>query len=156
MDAPKGRYRVEEKDGRLVVIDTAAEAPLKARRVSPSAGPPGPGGPASPPSPNLFDRLGRLLLNLVVDRWDEQGRAVVAWAWEENGRPRRWDAALDPGRQRRLGRAMLAFAAFPLVILLSVFGSVGLLWLLVPVLPAGLWGVWSVVRLQRETGARGD
>ncbi|HEX8481178.1 MAG TPA: hypothetical protein VF650_04685 [Allosphingosinicella sp.] len=162
MDAPKGRHRVEEKDGRLVVIDNATGSSL-----SPPAPPAPPAPGAARPSPvrprgrsegppNLLDALGRLLLHLVVDHWDEQGRAVVAWAWEENGRARRWDAALDPGRQRRLGRALLAFAAFPTVILLSVFGSFGLLWLLILVLPASLWGVWSVVRLQRETGARDE
>jgi hypothetical protein len=157
MDAPKGRYRVEEKDGRLVVIDTATGS---------SVSPPPPGAPGRAPAPprgafrseagapNLFDRLGRLLLHLAVDHWDERGRAVVGWQWEENGRSRRWDAALDAGQQRRLGRALLAFASFPLVILLSTFGSFALLWLLAAAVPAALWGLWSVVRLQRETGGR--
>jgi hypothetical protein len=155
MDAPKGRYRVVEKDGRLVVIDDATESPMS----SPAVASPGigrrPAAPAAPLPPAGAGRLARLLLRLVVDRWDEGGRAIVGWEWEENGRKRRWDAALDAAQQRRLGRALLAFASFPLVILLSVVGSFVLLWLLVLALPATFWGAWSVTRLQRETGARG-
>ena len=90
MDAPKGRYRVEEKDGRLTVIDTVTGAPASA--VSPPARPgvapthrPGP----VPAPTGLADRYARLLLGLVVTRWDPEGRAVLAWQWEQNGRKRR-------------------------------------------------------------------
>lgn len=153
MDAPKGRYRVEEKDGRLTVIDTATGAP-----ASPVAGPPTPGAaPSNRPGtisspPGLFNRYGRLLLSLVVSRWDEQGRAVVAWQWEQNGRKQRWDAALGPSEQRRLGRALAAVSAFPLFVLLTIFAGPGLIWLLLPLaLPAAFWGVWSIMRLKRDT-----
>ncbi|HEX9965642.1 MAG TPA: hypothetical protein VGB04_11740 [Allosphingosinicella sp.] len=157
MDAPKGRYRVEEKDGRLIVIDTVSGSPVSPQMPRPGEGPGVPAHPAGPLTrpPGLIDRLGRALLHLTVSRWDEQGRAVVAWEWEENGRKRRWDAALDPGQQRRLGRALLAAATFPLVILLSILGGFEMLWLLTIAGPAILWGVLAVVRLQRETGARG-
>jgi hypothetical protein len=159
MDAPKGRYRVEEKDGRLVVVDTATGAPIVSPGHSPPGAPPGvpprPAGPVAPPPLGLADRVGALLLRLAVSRWDEEGRAVVAWEWEENGRKRRWDAALDPGQQRRLGRALLAAATFPLVILLSILLGFELLWLLTIAGPAVLWGILAVGRLQRETGARG-
>ena len=156
MDAPKGRYRVEEKDGRLVVIDTASGRPISPPGPPSSGAAPGRGGPIAPPPPGLADRLGRLLLHLAVSRWDEQGRAVVAWEWGENGRVSRWDAALDVRQQRRLGRALLAFAAFPLLVFLSIFGSPALLWPLMPLALAGtFWGVWSLVRLQRETRAPG-
>lgn len=152
MDAPKGRYRVEEKDGRLVVIDTATGAP--ASSVSPSAAPRAarPRGPtvvARPPGP--IDRYARLLLRLVVRRWDEEGRAIVAWEWEQNGRKQRWDAALGAAEQKRLGRALAGISAFPIIVLLSIFAG-PLPWLLLPVaLPATLWGVWTIARLQRET-----
>src|SRR5688500_3105918 len=113
MDAPKGRYRVEEKDGRLVVIDTVTGAP--ASSVTPPPGPrPAPGraqGAAEHPS-GLVDRYGRLLLGLVVNRWEADGRAIVAWEWEQNGRAQRWDAALGPAEQRRLGRALAAISSF--------------------------------------------
>jgi hypothetical protein len=156
MDAPKGRYRVEEKDGRLTVIDTATGAPAS------SVTPPRPGTPpplrpgivSSPPG--LVDRYGRLLLRLVVKSWDKEGRAVLAWEWEQNGRKQRWDAALGPSEQRRLGRALVAVSAFPLFVLLTIFAGAGLAWLLLPfALPAAFWGVWAIMRLRRETGMTG-
>jgi hypothetical protein len=148
MDAPKGRYRVEEKDGRLVVIDTATGA-----RAS-SPGPPPPRG--SDPvgrEPGLFDRLGRMILRLAVARWDEHGRAVIAWEWEENGKTKRWDAVLDPAQQRRLARALLAFLAFPIAVMLTILGGAGLVWPVVPIaFLSAFWAVWTIHRLRRQTG----
>jgi hypothetical protein len=156
MDAPKGRYRVEERDRRLVVIDTATGAP--ASPVSPApmprSGPAGAPGSAARPA-GLIDRYGRLLLRLVVKSWDSEGRAIVRWEWEQNGRKQSWEAALGPSEQRRLGRALAAITAFPIVVLLSIFGGSGP-WLLLPLaLPATMWGVWAINRLQRETGSGG-
>ena len=106
------------------------------------------GGPLFRP----IDRFGRLLLSLVVKRWDEEGRAVVAWEWEQNGLKKRWDAALGPAEQRRLGRALVAVCAFPLFVLFTIFAGAGLTWLLLPLaLPATFWGVWAIMRLKRET-----
>lgn len=156
MDAPKGRYRVEEKDGRLVVIDTATGAP--ASSVSPSPGPQA--APRREPAgfgrrPGLLDLYGRLLLRIVVNRWEPDGRAVIAWEWEQNGRTERWDAELGPAEQRRLGRALAAISAFPLFVLLSIFGG-SVFWPFLPfALPAAFWGVWAAMRLQRETGGSG-
>jgi hypothetical protein len=148
MDAPKGRYRVEEKDGRLVVIDTATGAPASA------PGPPPPrlgSGPVTQ-EPGLSDRLARLVLRLAVKGWDDQGRALVAWEWKEGEAVRRWDAVLDAG-QRRLGRALLAFAAFPITILLSIlFGALSAWPLIAAAFPASAWGVWTIQRLMAETG----
>jgi hypothetical protein len=158
MDAPKGRYRIEEKDGRLVVFDTATGS-----RLSPSfPSPPGtaPGAPPPPAggiarSPGIIDRIGRRLLSLTVSRWDEQGRAILAWEWEQNGHKRRWDAALDPAQQKRLGRAMVAFTAFPLFVLLTIGTGGSLLWLFPLALPATLWGIWAIIRLNHETNGGG-
>ena len=154
MDAPMGRYRVEEKDGRLSVIDTLTGAP--ASSVTP------PRGPAADPSrrsgamaepPGLVERYGRVLLGLVVNRWDSDGRAIVGWEWEQNGRRRRWDAALGLAEQRRLGRALAAVSAFPIFVLLTIVAGFGLALLLLPIaLPLSFWGIWSVIRLKRETG----
>lgn len=149
MDAPRGRYRVEEKDGRLTVIDTATGAP-----AAPVAAP----APARRPAtvsrpPGLLDRYGRLLLGLVADRRDGEGRAIVSWKWEQNGRTRRWDAALDPAQQKRLGRGLAAVSAFPVAVFLAIFAGPGLIWPLLPfALPAAFWGIWSIMRLKRETG----
>lgn len=152
MEAPKSRYRVEEKDGRLTVIDTATGAPASPVSPSPGTKPPrDPGVVSAAPGP--IDRYARLLLGLVVARWDEEGRAVLAWEWEENGRKRRWDAALGPSEQKRLGRALAAVSAFPIFVLLTIFAGSGAIWLLLPLaLPAAFWGVWSIMRLKRETG----
>lgn len=156
MDAPKGRYRVEEVDGRLVVIDTATGAPATSVTPSPTPRAGSPRGPAVIASPpGLIDRYGRMLLRLVVKSWDEEGRAVIAWEWEQNGRKRRWDATLGPAEQKRLGRALAGISAFPLVVLLSIFAG-PLPWLFLPfALPATFWGVWAIMRLQRETGTTG-
>lgn len=154
MDAPKGRYRVEEKDGRLTVIDTLTGAPASSvtPRPGPGAAPPHRPGAVSRP-PGLVERYGRLLLGLVVNRWDPDGRAVIGWQWEQNGRKQRWDAALGLAEQRRLGRALAAVSAFPIFVLLTIVAGFGLAWLLLPViLPLTFWGVWSVMRLKRETG----
>lgn len=156
MDAPKGRYRVVEKDGRLVVIDNLTGGPIPSSIAPPPARPgrpaASPAGPVAPAGPGLIDRAADRLLALAVREWDEQGRAVVAWKWEQNGREKRWDAALDAGQQRRLGRALFALCSAPLVPLLIVFGdaltaAVGAL-LAVPL--AG-WGAIRLHRLVRET-----
>jgi hypothetical protein len=156
MDAPRGRYRVEEKDGRLVVIDNVTGAPASPVAPSPrrQAPPPPPGAPAPPAG--LADRYGRLLLSLVVNRWDKEGRALVRWEWEQNGRKQRWDAALGPAEQRRLGRALAAISAFPLAVFLAILAGPGPLWLLFPfAFLATLWGIRSLMRLKRAT-AGGD
>lgn len=154
MDAPKGRYRVEEKDGRLTVIDTLAGAPASPAGPPGSAPPNRPGIVSSPPG--SVDRYGRLLLGLVVTRWDEEGRAILAWEWEQNGRRQRWDAALGPSEQKRLGRALAGISAFPLLVLLTIFAGFGLALFLLPLaLPAIFWGVRSIIRLRRETGTGG-
>jgi hypothetical protein len=159
MDAPRGRYRIEEKDGRLVVIDTATGAPASSvsTPAPPSPRPRAGHGPEAPARPQgLLDRYGRLLLALVVDRWDGNGRAVVKWEWEQNGRPRRWDAILEAPEQKRLGRSLAAVTAFPIAILLFIFAGSGLAWPILPfALAAVFWGVWSIVRLQRQTGSDG-
>ncbi|HEX8261451.1 MAG TPA: hypothetical protein VF547_01100, partial [Allosphingosinicella sp.] len=79
MDAPKGRYSVVEKNGRLVVIDNGTGAPLPST-VAPPPGPRGRAGPApatpiSDAGPGPVDRAADLLVALAARRWDPQGRA---------------------------------------------------------------------------------
>ena len=157
MDAPKGRYRIEEKEGRLVVTDTFTGAPVSSTPPSslPSRTSERGVGPVGAAPLGLLDRYGRLLLRLVVNRWDGQGRAVVAWRWEQNGRRRQWDASLGPAEQKRLSRALAAFSAFPVFVLAAIFAG-PVVWMLLPIaLAATFWGVWAVMRLTRETGSSG-
>lgn len=153
MDAPKGRYRVEEKDGRLTVIDTVTGAPATSVTEPHPPRPPGAPGAIERPA-GLLDRYGRLLLSLAVRRWDEKGRALVRWEWEQNGQSRRWHAALGSAEQRRFGRALAAVTAFPILVLLTIVGGPGF-WLLPIAFPLTVWGVWAITRLQRETDPGG-
>ena len=159
MDAPKGRYSVVEKDGRLVVIDNGTGAPIPSSVVPPAGRGPGlasPAGPVGGAGPGALDRVAGLLLALVVRRWDEQGRAVIAWEWQENGRTRRWDAALDSGEQRRLGRTLLLVAATPALLVLAMLTDTGLFGLaMLFAFPAMAWIVHSLRRLHRETNRPG-
>lgn len=161
MDAPKGRYRVVEKDGRLVVIDNETGAPLPSSIASPPtprarrAGPM-PASPVAPAGPGPLDRAADLLLALTAREWDSEGRAVIAWEWHESGKVKRWDAVLDEGQQRRLGRALLALLAAPVFLIFLVFVAgawfgLGLLLALPPLAWAGL----SLRRLYRETNDPG-
>jgi hypothetical protein len=149
MDAPKGRYSVVEKDGRLIVIDNGTGTPIRSPVAPPSR--PGRGG-VSPPDPGALDRAADLLLALAARKRDAQGRAVIAWEWRENGRVKRWDAILDEAQQRRLGRALLALFAAPALIVLLIFANGSLFGLgLIFALPPLAWGAFSLRRLYRET-----
>lgn len=158
MDAPKSRYRIVEKDGRLVVIDNATGAPVSPPPPRPAGAPrSGPGGPAPviASGRSAVDGAADFLLALVTREWDGEGRAVIAWEWKESGRTRRWDARLDTGQQRRLGRALLAVAAFPLAILIFILFDGSARWVGVALaLPPVVWGVVAVRRLQRETAGQ--
>ena len=159
MDAPKGRYRVVEKDGRLVVIDNATNVPL-----TPSIPPPRAASGASPGSrpaaagpvvagKGALDGAADALLALAVNRWDGEGRAVIRWRWKQNNQPRSWDALLDSSQQRRLGRALLCLAAAPLLFLALILAAQP--WLaFVADLPLLFWGVRAIGRLQSETAGQ--
>jgi hypothetical protein len=156
MDAPKGRYSVVEKDGRLVVIDNGTGTPIPSSVAPPPARPGrGASATASPVSgrdPGPIDRAADVLVALAAREWDDEGRAVIAWKWEQNGQKKRWDAALDERQQRRLGRALLALCA---VVLLPAFilfaGSAASALAVLFILPPAAWGAVSLQRLYRET-----
>jgi hypothetical protein len=157
MDAPKGRYRVVEKDGRLVVIDNETGSPLPSSIAPPPTVRPGrsaaaPAGPVAPAGPGPLDRAADFLLTLVVKQWDSEGRAVIAWESGERGKGSRWDARLDEAQQRRMGRALLALCAAPVFGLFFIFGdgaASGFGALLT--LPFVLWGAFALMRLRAET-----
>lgn len=155
MDAPRGRYSVVEKDGRLVVIDNGTGAPIPSSVAPPArAGRGGvsPAGPVSGAGPGAIDRAAAAMIALAAKQRDSQGRAVIAWEWRENGRIRRWDALLDETQQRRLGRALLALFAAPVLIVLLIFADVSLFGFgLLLILPPLAWGIVSLRRLHRET-----
>jgi hypothetical protein len=156
MDAPRGRYSVIEKDGRLVVIDNGTGTPIPSSLPPPPArsgrGAPASPGPVAGAGPAALDRAADFLLAIAVREWDSQGRAIVAWRWSESGKPKRWDAALDPRQQRRMGRALLALSLAPLSVLLFTFADdplIGVFAMAALVLP--LWGAISLRRLYGET-----
>ena len=154
MDAPKGRYSVLEKDGRLIVVDNGTGAPVS----SSSAPPRGPSAPppAVAPVGSPLDGAAALVVRLVASDWDEEGRAVIGWEWQENGKTRRWDARLDAAGQRRLGRALLSLGAAPvlLVLALLLFGFGGIWFALLIVAPIAIRGFWGFHRLQADTGGK--
>ncbi len=180
MEAPKGRYSVIEKDGRLIVIDNSTGAPASSTMPSPRPG--APGGSLAPiraspsPSPNrpgatrppgrpppssapitagkgLFDGAADMLVALASKDFDADGNAIVGWEWKSNNRTRRWDARLDPAQQRRFGRALLAICASPLPIVAVLLVDSNALFLgMVLGVPLFAWGFQSIARLQKETG----
>jgi|GEM_PF-1308508 len=150
MEAPPTRYRVVERDGRLIVVDTSTGAVTGASGASPLR----PG--AAPVA------AGKGLIPLIADRAaqlagrgrDSDGRLVIAWEWTQNGKTKRWDAALDPAQQRRLGRALLVIGApVPLVLLSFLFGQpfFGFVW----AVPLIFIGAFGLKRLQTETQGGG-
>ena len=160
MDAPKGRYSVVEKDGRLVVIDNGTGAPIPSTFAPPPTRPgrsgTSPSAPVSGADPGPVDRAADALLALAAREWDSQGRAVIAWKWQQNGQDRRWNAALDPRQQRRMGRALLALAALPLLpLVLILVGGTTFLFATLLIFPVAGWGALALQRLYRETNDPG-
>jgi hypothetical protein len=160
MDAPKGRYSVVEKDGGLVVIDNRTGAPIPSSVAPPPARSGqarfAAAGPVNAAGPGAIDRAAGLLLAAAARQRDSQGRAIVAWEWRQNGQVRRWDAALDEGQQRRLGRALLALSTAPLLLVAIGVADGALLGLgMLLVLPWLAWGAVSIRRLYRETNDPG-
>lgn len=148
MDAPPSRYRVVEKEGRLIVLDTATGA-------STGTAPASPAGSATAPMAagrGLIDALADATAGLAAKGRDAEGRLVIAWEWTKNGKTRRWDAALDTEQQRRLGRAILAIVVpIPLATVTFVVEQ-PLIGLIIGV-PLILFGALALNRLQTETEA---
>lgn len=150
MEAPPTRYRVVEKDGRLIVIDTAGGGTAGgASPIRPSLAPAGRAAPVMH-GKGTFDSFADALAALTGKGRDAEGRLLIAWEWTRNGKRKRWNAALDPGQQRRLGRALIALGSpVPLVLLAFVSGWPFAGFLLA--LPLILSGAIRLNRLQRET-----
>jgi hypothetical protein len=156
VDAPKGRYSVVEKDGRLVVIDNGTGAPIPST-FAPPAGRPGQARssmpmPISDSGPGPLDRAADFLVTIAARERDAEGRAVIAWKWTQDGHEKRWDARLDERQQRRLGRALLVLAATPPLLILLLFaggGATPIGFLLT--LPLAAWAAVSIQRLYRQT-----
>jgi len=116
MDAPKGRYSIVEKGGRLIVIDNATGGPASpvSRPIEPEAvrprttTAPATSSASTPTQPRqdaatapsarrrdppfagpgvLPGTFARLLVRLVTSGRDAQGRALIRWKWETNGNP---------------------------------------------------------------------
>jgi hypothetical protein len=156
MDAPKGRYRVIEKDGRLIVIDNGTGRPIPSSMAPPPGGRRGSGGqpppPVEPAGPGPLDRAADFLVACAVKQWDSDGRAVIGWELGEKGKGQRWDAVLDEAEQRRLGRALLGLGAAPVFLAFLIFAD-GTLFAAAALLslPPLAWAVGSILRLYGET-----
>lgn len=157
MDAPKGRYRVVEKAGRLIVMDNQTGAPIPSLSGSlpparPGRPPVSPSGPVAPAGPGPVDRAADFLLACAVTQWDGEGRAVIAWESGERGNGSRWDARLDESQQRRMGRALLALCATPVFVLFFIFADGAMLGFgALLTLPFVLLGALALARLYTET-----
>jgi len=150
MEAPPTRYRVVEKDGRLIVIDTATGDRAGATTSAPLR----PGQAPVAAARGLMAALAGSAAELTAKGRDSEGRLVIAWEWTRNGKAERWDAALDPAQQRRLGRALLVIAAaVPLVLLSFLLGQpfFGFIW----AVPLIFIGAFGLKRLQTETRGGG-
>ena len=157
MDAPKGRYRVIEKDGRLIVMDNRTGAPIPTSTVSLPSARPGrppvpPSGPIAPAGPGAVDRAADFLVACVATEWDCEGRAVIAWESGERGNGARWDARLDEAQQRRMGRALLALCATPVFVPFFIFADGAVLGFgALLTLPFVFRGAFALARLYFET-----
>ena len=167
MDAPQGRYKVIEKDGRLIVIDNATGQAASGTTPSPRPGGSLTTGPARPPvtgsgaSPistasgtftTWLDGIGAALVRMAVSEFDDQGLAIIHWSWTVNDKEQRWDAGLDADEQRRLGRALVAMASLPFFLILFIFGSGS--WMIVPLALTALpvaWGGIAIAKLRDQT-----
>jgi hypothetical protein len=148
MEAPPTRYRVVERDGRLIVIDTSSGAVTGGVQASPVR----PGATGVAAGKGLLDALADRAAQVAGKGRDSDGRLVIAWEWTQNGQPRHWNAALDQAQQRRLGRFLLSIVApVPLVVLTFIVGEpfIGL----VASVPLILFGAVGLNRLQSETQA---
>lgn len=157
MDVPKTRYRVIERDRKLIVIDTWTGDPAtKAMPLPASPSARSPGLPRIAIGRGVFDRLALACARIGTKGRDAQGRALVRWDYKVNNKPRRWEAALDPAQELRFGRALMGLASFPATFLALFVPGVNMFAVLL-LLPTLLWALWSFVRLsalQKETGLR--
>lgn len=121
---PPPRYRIVERDGRLVTIDTWAKGTTGSSPVQPPVRPGSmrpPGGPAPGPGAKLVAALLRVQ--------DDRGRRLLTTGpgWDREG-PR--TIALSPAGERRLGVVLVA-ASVALVALAGL--AIADLDLLVPI-----------------------
>ncbi|HEX4695165.1 hypothetical protein [Sphingomonas sp.] len=132
LEAPPSRYRVIERDGRLVVIDRQAgeqQLPLSlASSPLVRVEPPISSRPASPSPKSMIADPPGLLRSVAAavtgEVRDDDGRLLLDTAnWFDSKAPR--TIALSPAGERRLGAVVLALAAAALVaIALVVTGNV--------------------------------
>lgn len=154
---PPPRYRIVERGGRLVTIDTWAKgAPAPPpEAIGPdraSANPPRPSrrGRSNAGGPVGFDALGDVLMSILFQTRDEAGRRVLTTGpgLDRHG-PR--TIALSPSAERRLGRVLAVAALIVLagLVVVIVDPEVLLALLLLGVLAAGLLGTAAPAAITR-------
>jgi len=159
MDAPKTRYRVIEKQGRLIVIDTATGAPATPDAYAP---PRQTGQPASfielgsEPFERLAAAIANSIVKIAIRERTPEGDAIVDWNWTVNGRNRSWHARLDRDQERALGHALLQFVPLPIAAagVILPFGSAvtGVSFLaLLGAVPLAIFASLTIKGLQRDS-----
>ncbi|MDB5707293.1 MAG: hypothetical protein JWN66_4409 [Sphingomonas bacterium] len=144
MQPPPPRYRIVERQGRLIVTDTWAEGrPTRANTpVTPMAGTPKPSmpvsqnGPRPAPGGGLIDVVGaRLVSTLCAGATDGAGQPILTTVNYCDAKGPR-EIVLGPASARRLGRwlvaivaAVIAFAMLLYAVPESFIALFALIWL---------------------------
>lgn len=146
-ELPPSRYKIVEKDGRLIVYDngvvvssgTSKPAPAKQQPAAPivaSWAASFKGSPAAPDSPSArFGRLADRVAAALARRKNADGTIVVSRTKKEGLRSRTMEATLTAEQARIYGISMLSFIPLVtgIVLLFISSGFIG-----VPVLVLGL------------------
>ncbi len=131
-DMPPSRYKIVEKDGRLIVYDkgvmvasgkskppSAEQKPIVASWATASKSSAG-----APDSPSAkFGRLADMAAAVLSRRRKADGTLVIQRTKKEGLRSRTKEATLTTAQARNYGMSLLSFAPFVLGMILTLFGG---------------------------------
>lgn len=157
-DIPPSRYKIVEKDGRLIVYDKGALIssgtgkratpfePTKAAPIKASWALSSKGSAPAPDSPSArFGRLSDRVAALLARRRNADGTLVIRKTKKEGLRSRTMEATMTVEQARIYGMSMLSFGPFALGMLLIFVASGAIV---VPLVILGLpLMIFGVVRL---------
>ncbi len=151
LDTPPSRYRIVEKDGRLIVYDRGVQVsgggakPAAPMRAAPVAARQAAAPMRASAQPDAASgHLGRLAdktATLFARRRNADGSLLIRATRSEGLRKRTQEATLTPAQARTYGMSLLGFTPFAFGMLVSLFGGgvigVPLLILGIPLLAVG-------------------